>query len=67
LSERALSDKLSKARPDELRDLRLRLAEVEGRTTVGRHTEASLEALNAQADAIRKRIKRLEGSRARWA
>lgn len=47
------------APPDELRDLKLRLADVEGRTTVGRHTPASLDALNVQAEAIRKRIKRL--------
>lgn len=48
---------------DELSDLKVRLLDVEGRTTVGRHTPESLEALNVQAAAIRSRIRRLERNR----
>lgn len=48
---------------DELSDLKLRLLEVEGRATVGRHTPANLAAWNTQATAIRSRIRRLQGNR----
>jgi hypothetical protein len=63
LSERALSDRLAHARPDELGDLKRRLAEVEGRMTVGKHSAEGLIALEDQAAAIRTRIRRLQGGR----